>query len=244
MLERILKELPRIYLKSQNWLILILAGVFANALDIFDSDFKIATEQAGIATATGIWLDFWGYYFKIVRFPLESDDDFRKRIIIHLNGSMVTRQAIIESIRPYLSGEPRLTEYTGDVTVNADYMINDYDLDILRNAYLIRIEYPKEGIDQHGIYIGKHYINTKEYIRNVSINDSLDAIIRDTVNSVKMAGVKVVSKAVQGTLEPLSNVVKAGTMAVGTFNVGQIIEEDAVNGAVVDEAVVDESFVS
>jgi hypothetical protein len=196
MLERILKELPRIYLKSQNWLILILAGVFANALDIFDSDFKIATEQAGIATATGIWLDFWGYYFKIVRFPLESDDDFRKRIIIHLNGSMVTRQAIIESIRPYLSGEPRLTEYTGDVTVNADYMINDYDLDILRNAYLIRIEYPKEGIDQHGIYIGKHYINTKEYIRNVSINDSLDAIIRDTVNSVKMAGEKVVSKAV------------------------------------------------
>ena len=124
--------------------------------------------QESLATATGAYLDYWGYWFHVVRKPNQSDDDFRASILAYIRLSRGTIQSIINGLKYYLDDAGAIIEVYEPWT-NIFYL----------NKSLL------DGVDH---LAGEYY---RYGVIDVKIGSSIDQRILDIINDFKPAGVKV-----------------------------------------------------
>ena len=76
-----------------------LAKAAITAIDEFNGNVDAMTDQIYLRTATGEYLDRWGWdLVRLKRKYMEDDDSFRGRIIVEMLRLYGTRQAIIQAI--------------------------------------------------------------------------------------------------------------------------------------------------
>lgn len=93
-----------------------LAKAATTAIDEFNGNVDVMTDQIYLKTATGEWLDRWGWdLVRLKRKYMEDDDSYRGRIIVELLRLYGTRQAIIKI----------LTDLTGEKPVEVFEPIRD-----------------------------------------------------------------------------------------------------------------------
>jgi hypothetical protein len=194
--DRIFWYLTRVFKKSVGSLLYIVIFAIGDLLQAFDTDFRQALLEASPITADGIWLDFWGFMFKLRRFHNEPDSTFRERMLGILGNGASTSQAILSAIRPYSTIEPTITEYSGGVAVNRSYDAYSYDTDYTKNAFIMQIQYRLEDRSDLEFYIDKSYITYSTGVVNTTVANMAANVIEQIVSDIKLAGVKVVFKQV------------------------------------------------
>ena len=193
---RLLKELPKNYKKSANQLLFALITAIADALKLFDDEFKLALIHANILTAQGFWLNYWGFYFGIDRFPGESDTSYRRRIVVVIKYGSNNRDAILGIAKSFSLIEPVLTEYTGEILFNADYSALDLTSHIYTDAFIMRLEYRPASKTEQTSYIDEAYIDHDIYLAGESSNQYVLTEIEGMIKAHKTAGIKLIFKIV------------------------------------------------
>lgn len=191
MTEKFYKNLPSIYTRKSGVLYAIIYAI-ASLFDDFETDYKAALSSAGVITAEGFWLDFWGYLLNMKRFANEYDDDYRFRLLTFIRLGIVTRAALIATARPFSKTEPILTEHNGTILQNDNYTAYTYDF----KNHLMTLTYTPQFTATSGaktFFIGKSYIGYNTYLTKVTSRYSV-AQLKEILNNIKMAGVKLIHK--------------------------------------------------
>jgi len=110
--DRLLSLLPNWYSDGTPILSALLQGI-AYTYSFIYSLIRYATYQTRISTATGGWLDMIAYDYygnSLVRGPVQSDDSFRREILMGLFQEKATRKAINNVVFQLTGSTPRIFE--------------------------------------------------------------------------------------------------------------------------------------
>lgn len=193
MLDKLLAGLPRRYARLgeiKTALLLALATLFSD----LDADLKDALTDANILTARGFWLNFWGFFFHVDRFPDETDADYRRRLRRTLVNGSSTRKAIVEAVKPFSTETPILQEFNGNIVTNDDYSSYNYVSQFTKSAFLMQLQYKLPISGRQNFFIGKSYIGKTTFLFDSNQNRYNAQRIEDIVKATKMGGIKILFK--------------------------------------------------
>ncbi|MNW28264.1 hypothetical protein D3C74_50860 [compost metagenome] len=146
-----------------------IVGALNSELEKVKEDADLTKIVMMIKTSTGMWLDTWGSWFGVTRYPGELDEDYRLRIIGSTNKPSGTIPAIIKAAN-------QAADYSGTRT-------NIYE----PHTNVARYSVSKfSGKDRYQDAVYYRY-GTIELDTPYEITDQ----IRQTVEAVKAAGIKV-----------------------------------------------------
>jgi hypothetical protein len=162
--------------------------------DELDTDLKDALIDANILSARGFWLNFWGFFFKVDRFPDEEDIDYRRRLRRTLVNGANTRKAILDAVKPFSNSAPILNEFNGNVVTNDDYTSYNYDSNFTKSSFLMQLQYALPASGSQNFFIGKSYIGVTTFLFDPNQNRYNAQRIEDIVKATKLGGVKILFK--------------------------------------------------
>lgn len=170
------KYLPRLYKKEKQPLLKSILLTIMSAFDLLEKDYEAFLHEGDLTTASKFWLNFWGNTFNIPRFPTEQDEPYRKRILTALENGKVTRDAILSFARDFSALEPELVEHAGETLINHDY--GDYTYDVHKFLATLTVKTDVSSEDSSQVPI--------------NIIPNPETFIRDTVENIKMAGIRII----------------------------------------------------
>jgi hypothetical protein len=206
LIERLYRLLTRRWTRRAGVLRTILEALGSLLTDAEDH-LRIAFLQLSVLTAEGAWLEYWGDRFGLAKFYNEPDNAFRGRVLDHLRNPRGTKSSILSAVRPFVYGEPTVTEVVGGTVAGVtSYTAADYSYDGSAHTMIVQFR-PfafsasctvgiSAVIDPATIPVGVDITEYKGVITEGGAVPPNVRVIFDEVNRVKTSGTKVVLKSV------------------------------------------------
>lgn len=167
---RIIDTLSRVFKKRGSGELKVLTDSIDHQLQTVGGDISKLNLQYIIATSTGEWLDEWGSWFGIERLPDEEDFDYAHRMLAIASKPKNTIPAFQESIRAYL----------GDGNIRV----------IIYEPFEDILKFSENGnLSDGGMYQDADYFRIG--VVDISVATEITDILRDTIEQIRSAGVKV-----------------------------------------------------
>lgn len=212
MIEKLLRYLNTPFFntknKLENTVLFFIYSVVAREFEFLKEDMSKLFENAAIISASGSFLDFWGFYLcKIRRLEWEDDASYRKRILLMLRVFRSTRNALFQVGKKFSRTDIEINEESM-VIIDEDYSV--YELQDFFERYIIEAKYqPERGLHLQYFYLRStpgegtpYYTDGYPYFsedERLTYLDSPQAIIQNVkriegfLKTIKLAGVRLIS---------------------------------------------------
>lgn len=194
-LHQFTKNLTRSFYRHTSEILRVVLYALSKLMMESEDQYDKIVAECSALTASGFWLDFWGYLLSVTRFTFEGETDevYRRRIFVLLRQGVSTREALINAVANFSLRTPELIEHNGTIVKNMDYA--DYEANFDRHVMTLIFVPMFSGFGTSTFYTNISYLGYNTYLtRRRAFHVVALTQIYAVVEKLKTAGVKLIHK--------------------------------------------------
>ena len=194
-LHRFTQNLTRVFNRHTSEILRVVLLTLSKLLCETEDEYDKIIAECSVLTASGFWLDFWGFLLSVNRFTFEGETDevYRRRIFIFLRQGVATREALLNAVASFSLTAPELIEHNGTIIKDDDYSFYtaNYDSHVMTLTFVPMFSGSVGGVFYAGVsyYGATTYLTRRRAFHIVSLTQ-----IYAVIDKLKTAGVKLIHK--------------------------------------------------
>lgn len=195
LLHRFTQNLTRLFKRNTSEILRVVLYALSQLLFETEEEYDKVIAECSVLTASGFWLDFWGFLLSVNRFTFEGETDevYRRRIFVFLRQGVATREALINAVASFSMMAPELVEHNGTIIKDSNYSTYtaSYDQHVMTLTFVPMFSGSVGGAFYTGVsyYGATTYLTRRQAFHVVSLTQ-----IYAVIDKLKTAGVKLIHK--------------------------------------------------